>query len=66
MLFPGAGGYWWKLVHRDTLAAAFKRTATEGLGQEPAAQKIEPASPNQETHEQQHDQVHSIGHGIAM
>ncbi len=28
MLFPGAGGYWWKLVHRDTLAAAFKRTAT--------------------------------------
>ncbi len=30
MLFPGAGGYWWRLVHRDTLAAAFKRTATEG------------------------------------
>ena len=29
MLFPGAGGYWWKLVHRDTLAAAFKRSATE-------------------------------------
>jgi nicotinic acid phosphoribosyltransferase len=29
MLFPGAGGYWWKLVHRDTLAAAFKRTATQ-------------------------------------
>jgi nicotinic acid phosphoribosyltransferase len=29
MLFPGAGGYWWRLVHRDTLAAAFKRTATE-------------------------------------
>jgi nicotinic acid phosphoribosyltransferase len=28
MLFPGAGGYWWRLVHRDTLAAAFKRTAT--------------------------------------
>jgi len=28
MLFPGAGGYWWKLVHRDTLSAAFKRTAT--------------------------------------
>ena len=28
MLFPGAGGYWWQLVHRDTLAAAFKRTAT--------------------------------------
>src|SRR5262249_31955547 len=21
MLFPGAGGYWWRLVHRDTLAA---------------------------------------------
>jgi nicotinic acid phosphoribosyltransferase len=32
MLFPGAGGYWWRLVHRDTLAAAFKRTAT---GQHP-------------------------------
>jgi nicotinic acid phosphoribosyltransferase len=29
MLFPGAGGYWWKLVHRDTISAAFKRTATE-------------------------------------
>jgi nicotinic acid phosphoribosyltransferase len=28
LLFPGAGGYWWRLVHRDTLAAAFKRTAT--------------------------------------
>jgi nicotinic acid phosphoribosyltransferase len=28
MLFPGAGGYWWKLVHRDTVAAAFKRSAT--------------------------------------
>jgi nicotinic acid phosphoribosyltransferase len=28
MLFPGAGGYWWQLVHRDTVAAAFKRTAT--------------------------------------
>lgn len=29
MLFPGAGGYWWKLVHRDTVSTAFKRTATE-------------------------------------
>jgi nicotinic acid phosphoribosyltransferase len=28
MLFPGAGGYWWRAVHRDTLAAAFKRSAT--------------------------------------
>jgi nicotinic acid phosphoribosyltransferase len=28
MLFPGVGGYWWKLVHRDTVAAAFKRSAT--------------------------------------
>jgi nicotinic acid phosphoribosyltransferase len=28
MLFPGAGGYWWRLAHRDTLAAAFKRSAT--------------------------------------
>ena len=28
MLFPGAGGYWWKLVLRDTLSAAFKRAAT--------------------------------------
>jgi nicotinic acid phosphoribosyltransferase len=28
MLFPGAGGYWWRQVHRDTLAAAFKRSAT--------------------------------------
>jgi nicotinate phosphoribosyltransferase len=30
MLFPGAGGYWWRLIHRDTVAAAFKRTATDG------------------------------------
>jgi nicotinic acid phosphoribosyltransferase len=28
LLFPGAGGYWWQLVHRDTVAAAFKRSAT--------------------------------------
>lgn len=28
MLFPGAGGYWWKLVHRDTVSTAFKRSAT--------------------------------------
>lgn len=28
VLFPGAGGYWWRLVHRDTVASAFKRTAT--------------------------------------
>lgn len=28
MLFPGAGGYWWQLIHRDTVAAAFKRSAT--------------------------------------
>jgi nicotinic acid phosphoribosyltransferase len=28
MLFPGAGGYWWRAVHRDTLAAAFKRSST--------------------------------------
>ncbi len=28
MLFPGAGGYWWRTVHRDTVSAAFKRTAT--------------------------------------
>src|SRR4029079_16997747 len=28
MLFPGAGGYWWRLVHGDTVTAAFKRRAT--------------------------------------
>jgi nicotinic acid phosphoribosyltransferase len=28
MLFPGAGGYWWRAVHRDTVSAAFKRTAS--------------------------------------
>lgn len=28
MLFPGAGGYWWRLVHRDTVSVAYKRTAT--------------------------------------
>lgn len=31
MLFPGAGGYWWRLVHRDTVAAVFKRSATNGI-----------------------------------
>ncbi len=31
MLFPGAGGYWWRLVHRDTVAAAFKRAETAGV-----------------------------------
>jgi nicotinic acid phosphoribosyltransferase len=30
MLFPGAGGYWWKLVHRDEVSAAYKRTSTNG------------------------------------
>lgn len=30
MLFPGAGGYWWRLVHRDEVSAAFKRTSTNG------------------------------------
>lgn len=30
MLFPGAGGYWWRGVHRDAVSAAFKRTATDG------------------------------------
>jgi nicotinic acid phosphoribosyltransferase len=30
MLFPGAGGWWWKLVHRDTVSAVFKRSATDG------------------------------------
>jgi hypothetical protein len=28
LLFPGVGGYWWQLVLRDTVAAAFKRSAT--------------------------------------
>lgn len=27
MLFPGAGGYWWK-IHRDMVSMAFKRTMT--------------------------------------
>lgn len=30
MLFPGAGGYWWRSVHRDTVSAAFKRSSTNG------------------------------------
>lgn len=29
MLFPGAGGYWWRLVHRDTVSAKFARSATD-------------------------------------
>jgi nicotinic acid phosphoribosyltransferase len=31
MLFPGAGGYWWRLVHRDSVSAAFKRGSTAGV-----------------------------------
>lgn len=30
MLFPAAGGYFWRMVHRDTLSVAFKRTWTGG------------------------------------
>lgn len=29
MLFPGAGGYYYRLLHRDTVSAAFKRSMTE-------------------------------------
>lgn len=29
VLFPGAGGYWWRLVYRDSVSPAFKRSATE-------------------------------------
>lgn len=29
-LFPGAGGWWWRGVHRDTVSAAYKRSATAG------------------------------------
>jgi nicotinate phosphoribosyltransferase len=30
ILFPGAGGWWWKMVHRDSVSVAFKRTCTNG------------------------------------
>lgn len=29
MLFPGAGGYYYRMFHRDTVSAAFKRAKTE-------------------------------------
>ncbi len=29
VLFPGAGGYYYRLFHRDTVSAAFKRSMTE-------------------------------------
>lgn len=29
MLFPGAGGYYYRMWHRDTVSAAFKRAMTE-------------------------------------
>lgn len=29
MLFPGAGGYYYRRFHRDTISAAFKRSMTE-------------------------------------
>jgi nicotinic acid phosphoribosyltransferase len=31
ILFPGAGGYWWR-VHRDMISMAFKRSATDKFG----------------------------------
>ncbi|MBI2463112.1 MAG: hypothetical protein HYV65_02665 [Candidatus Spechtbacteria bacterium] len=30
MLFPGAGGYYYRAFHRDTVSAAFKRSSTNG------------------------------------
>lgn len=30
ILFPGAGGYYYRMFHRDTLSAAFKRSETAG------------------------------------
>ncbi|MBY0359815.1 MAG: hypothetical protein K2W82_17565 [Candidatus Obscuribacterales bacterium] len=30
MLIPGAGGWWWRLVHRDTVSAKFARSMTNG------------------------------------
>lgn len=30
ILIPGAGGYWWRLVHRDSISAKFARSATNG------------------------------------
>lgn len=33
VLLPGAGGYWWKLVHRDSVSGGFKRSQTNGVPQ---------------------------------
>jgi nicotinic acid phosphoribosyltransferase len=30
MLFPGAGGYWWRNVHRDEISMGYKRSQTRG------------------------------------
>lgn len=51
---------------RDLSRDVSQRTATGSQEQEPMAQKIEPVAPNQEAHEPQHDQAHSIGQEIAM
>ncbi len=50
---------------RDLSRDVSQRTA---IGQEmdPAAQKIEPGAAQQEAQQPEHDQAHSIGHGIAM
>src|SRR5437870_12903982 len=36
MLFPGAGGYWWRLVHRDTVAAVCSSAAPRALSRTPS------------------------------
>jgi hypothetical protein len=56
--------------NRSELARDLSRDVSQStaIGQEmdPAAQKIEPGATQQEAHQPEHDQAHSIGHGIAM
>jgi conjugative relaxase-like TrwC/TraI family protein len=56
--------------NRSELARDLSRDVSQStaIGQEmdPAVQRIEPGAAQQEAHRPEHDQAHSIGHGIAM
>ena len=55
--------------NRSELARDLSRDVSQStaIGQEmdPSAQKIEPGAAQQEAQQPEHDQAHSIGHGIA-
>ena len=56
--------------NRSELARDLSRDVSQstaiGHEMDPAVQRIEPGAAQQEAHRPEHDQAHSIGHGIAM